>query len=348
MNKLFTPLLLAFLFTVTLSAQVVTDKQVTLITKITADWCPYCGTYGWQFTNQLKTAAQGKDGILWNVHHSGGLETPTSNALANNFGGFGQPIIYVNTDEEDLNLNSGNVAETVDLAIASIDLWSSLGAIVGMGTEAKLRDNDLTVDSKIQFYDTAEDGEFYIGLYIVQKNRVANQTSVGPNAVHHSILTNSILPNPFGEKIAEGNIEKNEEFSISANLDNLVLHNGKLEDTKVVSILWNKIGERYIFNNAREVNIVLDNTSSTVDSKNSKLDFTTLSANGEVEIKFNKTVNDKIDIQLYNVAGQKVATQFQKINGETYKVNTGDVSGNHFVTIRENNEMISKQILIIR
>ena len=63
---------------------------------------------------------------------------------------------------------------------------------------------------------------------------------------------------------------------------------------------------------------------------------------------FNKTVSDKIDIQLYNVAGQKVATQFQKINGETYKVNTGDVSGNHFVTIRENNEMISKQILIIR
>lgn len=55
-----------------IGAQNVTDIQTTLITKRTADWCPYCGSYGWQFTTQLKPKLEGKDAIMWNVHHSGG------------------------------------------------------------------------------------------------------------------------------------------------------------------------------------------------------------------------------------------------------------------------------------
>lgn len=348
MNRIFTPLLLMLIYTVNLSAQVVTDKQITLITKKTADWCPYCGTYGWQFTSQLITAAQGKDAILWNVHHSGNLMTPTSKALADNFGGFSQPLIFVNTDEQDLDLTASNVTSTVDLAIASIDLWSSLGAIVGMGSTATLQGDDLTVNSKVKFYDAAESGEYYIGMYIVQKNRVAYQQSVGQNAVHHSLLTNSILANPFGTKIADAPIGNGEEFTLTGNLNNLVLHNGKLADTKVVTIIWNKFNNRYNFVNAREVDIVLDNTSSTNDNDHSKLDFTAVSFNGEVEFTFNKDVSDDIDIQLYNVTGQKVNTQITKTDARHYKLTTNDVTGNHFVIIRNNNEMVSKQILIIR
>lgn len=348
MNRIITPLLLMLIFVVNLTSQVVTDKQITLITKKTAAWCPYCGTYGWQFTSQLITAAQGKDAILWNVHHSGDLMTPTSKALADNFGGFSQPLIFVNTDEQDLDLSASNVAATVDEAIASIDLWSSLGAIVGMGSTATLQGDDLTVNSKVKFYDTAESGEYYIGMYIVQKNRVAYQESLGSNAVHHSLLTNSVLPTPFGTKVADAPIALGEEFTLSGNLNNLVLHNGKLADTKVVTIIWNKFNNRYNFVNAREVDIVLDNTTSTSDDDLSKLDFTAVSVNGEVDFTFNKEVSDKIDIQLYNVTGQKVNAQIQKADAKHYKLTTNDATGNHFVTIRDNNEMVSKQILIIR
>jgi hypothetical protein len=348
MKKLSTILILSLALYNSLLSQAVTDKQTTLVTKITADWCPKCGTWGWEYTTKLKAAAAGKDAILWNVHHSGGLETPTSNDLANNFGGFGQPIIYLNTDADDINLTSSNVTAKVDETIEAVDLLSSLGALVGMGGEAVLLGDKLTVNSKIKFYVDAQEGQYYVGMYVVQKNKVAFQQSVGANAVHHSVLTHSILPTSFGTKIATAPIDAEEEFTLTGHLDNLVLHNGKLEDTKIVVILWNFFDNKYNFVNARELDLVLDNTSSTNEKDNHRLDFTATSQNGNIEVNFNKEVSDNVEFQLYNTTGQLLPIQYQKINEKNFRINSTNIIGNHFIFASDKGEKVTKQILVSR
>jgi hypothetical protein len=272
------------------NAQTITNTQTTIVTKVTADWCPNCGTYGWSFTKKLNEKVVGKNAIVWNAHHSGGLATTTSKAMANNLGNIGQPVFFVNTDEN-LNVNSGNLDEKVEEAILIIDGSSSLGAIAGMGSNAILQGKDLKVDTKVKFYDKIEAGEYYIGTYLVKKNLVWTQASVGPNAVHHSVLDKSLDTDPFGLKIVKAPVEKDAEFSVSTSLKDLVLHNNKLEDTKIVSVLWNKTANgKFIFINAREVNILLENTSGTTDNKIAALDFEATNAGNMINIDFNISI----------------------------------------------------------
>jgi len=81
MKKVLLPICFFFAF-LTAQAQEVPEVQKTLISKISADWCPPCGTWAWDLFHDLVNDNDNQ-AVLMAVHHSGGLETPTSNAFAN-------------------------------------------------------------------------------------------------------------------------------------------------------------------------------------------------------------------------------------------------------------------------
>ena len=51
--KQFTLLTIFCIASISLFSQEVMEVQQTLLTKRTATWCPYCGTWGWGFFEDL-------------------------------------------------------------------------------------------------------------------------------------------------------------------------------------------------------------------------------------------------------------------------------------------------------
>lgn len=346
MKKLI-PCFLLLLVAFAIGAQNVTGVQTTLITKRTADWCPYCGSYGWQFTTQLKPKLENKDAIMWNVHHSGGLATNTSKAIAANIGGSGQPLIYLNTEPDDIGLTAGNVTAKVNEVVQLVDDLSFFGAIIGMGGEAKVNvANTLTAKAKIEFYDSAESGEFYIGLYTVKKNLVAFQQSVGQNAVHHAVLDQSLTPGFFGNKVAAAPITQGAQFETSATLENLVLHNGKLEDTKVVMVIWNKVASgKYIFINAREVNLELEQTSGVGDIDQKVMNFVAQAGNGYIDVTLDCDPVKDIDFTILDINGRALRAQVKSLDARRLRLDNLQLpAGSYFVQLKSEKQVISRQV----
>jgi hypothetical protein len=346
MNKILYTLSLLFIFNF-LSAQTVTPIQTMLLTKRTADWCPNCGTWGWNFTKLVNDKTKDQDIIFWNVHHSGGLNTPTSSAMAANIGGFAQPVFFVNTDTEDLGVTSGNQNAKLNDIVDALGIYKSQGAFVGMGSDASVDSkNKVTVNAKIKFYEAVNTGEYFIGAYIVKKNLVHQQASVGASAVHHSVLSESLTPTAvFGKSIAKGPIAANKEFTTNFTYDDLKLHNGKLSDTKIVVVLWkyDTVNKKYVFNNAREVSInsIL---SSTKDEIANLFDFTPVLQGGKINLSFNQEINNPV-VSMVDITGKKIQLSTTQTSSKTVEVEALDApAGNYIIKVEGNKTYKAKQI----
>ena len=98
-------ILLLFLIALQVQSQTVSTKNWTLIHERTASWCPYCGTWGWDMKDRILTEFADEEVIFMAVHHSGDLTNPVAQQFGDNFGGFGQPIFFV--DGVNINADCG-------------------------------------------------------------------------------------------------------------------------------------------------------------------------------------------------------------------------------------------------
>ena len=130
-------------------AQEINKQQWTLFHERTADWCPYCGTWGWDFKDKLITEFAGKPVVFAAVHHSGGLANPTSIELGKNFNGTAQPIFYEGGN--DMNVSSSDQNTKLEEAKAVVEFNGSLSPFAGIGIDATLDETSdvLTIKSKV-------------------------------------------------------------------------------------------------------------------------------------------------------------------------------------------------------
>jgi hypothetical protein len=337
-------------FTSLLMAQTVTPVQTTLLSKRTADWCPNCGTWGWNFSKAVLDKTKDQDIVFWNVHHSGGLLNPTTDAIAKNLGGSYQPIFFVNTDVEDLGVSSGATSQTTALnnLQAYLDLFKTEGAFVGMGSEAIIDgSNNVKVKAKVKFYVASPVTEdFFIGAYIVKKNFVHPQASVGNTAVHHSVLSESLTPSAiFGTKIVKGPVAANKEFTVDFSYPNLKLHNGKMSDTKIVVVMWryDSVKKKYVYNNSREVS--LSTVSATKDEFNDDaFNFNPVLDNGKIHLSFNQDITNP-EVSMVDLSGKSVNLSVSLTSNKTAEVNVNPIpAGLYIIKVNANNTYKAKQI----
>ena len=71
-QRIFTLLLFFALSFSNIHAQDVPEVQRTLLTKVTATWCPSCGSWGWSFFEDIIEDNTGKATFM-GAHHSGNL-----------------------------------------------------------------------------------------------------------------------------------------------------------------------------------------------------------------------------------------------------------------------------------
>ncbi len=255
MNRIALTLLLLPLFPAFAQAQeiAVPQTQRPLITKRTASWCPLCGGWGWTFFRNLLDDNAGK-AVFFADHYDGVHTTPTSLAIAANFGGVSQPIFFLNNQNQ--NVSSGNTATARTNIRNQVNDAFASQPVVQSGIRPVLHSaaNMLSVQAKARFFQNAA-GEYYLGIYLVRKEMTGFQSGQGNNAEHKEVLWRHLTSSVFGEPIGNGAISAGTEFNVTGQVSVAGLDPSQL---RVVTVVWRKDGNTYQVINTNEEDSFLE------------------------------------------------------------------------------------------
>ena len=296
------------LFTYTLQGQVpeVQEVQKSIFTKVTATWCPNCGTWGWSFFKGLEDE-NNPNAILLKAHYSGDLQTSVAQALSSNFNATGQPNFFLNNDR--ISVSSGNIAAKLEELKNSIDENATQAPIANTALFAAIgANNDLQISTNSRFFQDAE-GEYHLGVYVTEDAIVNNQSGQGSNAVHSRILQTAVTEDAFGVLLTSGNTTSGTEFS--NNFTIALDPNWEKDNLRLVGIIWEKVGDDFQFVNAEEILGTGINLVSNENILLEKTDFNIQPNISDEAVLVNITVKENIEqaqINLYDLQGRLVHT----------------------------------------
>lgn len=289
----------------------VPKTQQSLVTKKTADWCPFCGEWGWELYKGIIEDNQAGNALILAAHFSGGLQSDASIAITSNFGGFSQPKFYLNNIDQKANFS--NISDVRGAIKSQIEGAASGTPIAQSGIRATYNDEFLLVETNTEFFKEA-DGAYFISAYLVEKEKIAYQSSVGNAAQHRFLLKSSLSESPFGDQIVDGNIVSGNKISWTSGI---ALKDAPMLDNLIVAtIIWKKEGDNYIYVNSNytdEFSEIQENTTGIANISaltDYKLYPSVVRNEVSFEIHLEKSFN-KAQLAIYNVAGQPVATVHQ-------------------------------------
>jgi hypothetical protein len=335
MKKLFTLLLL--ILSINIQAQQ-SNKNV-IISKVTADWCPNCGSWGWSFYEALKDVYSDGSAILVGVHHSGGLENPVSNWFANNLGNTYQPQFFVNNERFNV-LSSNWQQKVVEIQDVVSDAKNEVAG-VRIDFSNTYLEGDNIIHAKAQISsDNLETGDYYFGIYLFENDVIWYQSNQGNDAMHPFVLRDVMADNYYGEMYLPGlsaagvtTVEK----SYTIEDDSWIADNLGL-----LAILWKKEGSKYIVENAKAIYNVgqLSSSDELLDETIVKI----YNTPGQLNIQLDD--NSDYNLVLSNQQGQRVFRQV--MNSAASIATDGMPVGLYILTLRSGNKIISKRIFIGR
>ncbi|MEM9547435.1 MAG: T9SS type A sorting domain-containing protein [Bacteroidota bacterium] len=310
MKRLLALALFAFT-TINVNAQEISEDQWILIQKKTADWCSLCGSWGWNFKNDLLEDFEGENVVFWMVHFSSNndLDTPTAKAISNNFGSAPQPSFFIENDNQ--NVTSGTAAEKRDLINIFVETFSGNPPQAGVGSVAVFDGEKITTTSRVKFLQELAGGDYWLASYLVDDELISFQAAQSSSAVHENILMHSFHgTNYFGENVITGAVAANEEFTIDGELDFSGQTNipDYSDGYSIVTVLWARVAGEYTPVNLNRQPI------TAIVSTNDVLSNVDISAFhlGAGQVNLNITSDEKINnanISLFNINGQTVASQ---------------------------------------
>lgn len=335
--------LILILMAVQAQSQTVSNKNWTLIHERTASWCPYCGTWGWNLKDRILTEFENKEVIFMAVHHSGDLANPVSQQFGDNFGGIGQPIFFEN--HENLNANSNNIEKVISDIKGIVELQSGFSTYAGVGIKANLDEDTktLSADVKIEFFSDAEDGNYFVGLYLLEdvQNIQASRTGL---QTHKNVLRNTLLPNVFNNPMHSGFITAGTVFNFSGKLENIT---AKADKYKIVAVIWTKPDGKYRFFNANIIPVT--GIKSKTDDFNNSIDFNAYQAeSGNIIVNFDPNTVLSGNVMVSDLSGKTItsANANSTVNGRL-TLNGNFVSGVHIITYTQGNQVVSKKITLL-
>jgi len=231
--------LLAILFLMQGLAQQVAQEQRLLITKRTASWCPNCGTWGWTLFDNLVADNDGKS-VLIAAHYDGILSTAAGEEITDNFGGFYQPRFFVG--ETDQNANSGTIGTVRNTVKDQVNAAFATSPVANAGFEPVYSEGELKVAAKVKFFQAAQ-GEYFLGVYLIENNVVAYQAGIGDNAVHKKVFRESFTSGTWGQPIVNGSVNAGDEFDLNFSL---MTGDPTGYAYEVVGIIWKKENNKYV------------------------------------------------------------------------------------------------------
>lgn len=312
---LFLPMLAFFQW---LSAQDIDVPQTNkpLVTKYTASWCPNCGSWGWTLFNNL-IADNAGDALLLAAHYSGNYQNAAAVAWYENDDAFYQPVFYVNNENQ--GALSGNIASVRETVRGKVQQINGQAPAAQTGIRAQVSgDYALEVETKTRFFQNAT-GEYFLGVYLVEKSFVGYQSGQGNNAQHKQMLRLALSPGAFGALLANGSLSAGAEFEQSytlssaeiqaagiTNLDGLLTGN-----IEIATVIWKKVGGKYEAVNANSsVVSIVSSTAQPEEAARFELRPNVVSRQAAVLLELSQDIPDA-SLSLYSPHGALLRTLHQ-------------------------------------
>ncbi|MBK8654797.1 MAG: hypothetical protein IPN20_13045 [Haliscomenobacter sp.] len=156
----------------------VPGTQQSLVTKLTATWCPFCGGSAWDSYKNM-VASHGANAVVFAAHTStvSKLYSPMAVQLLNNFDlVYSQPYFFYNTKV----VGTGG-SSTENTVTTNVNNAAKNTPIVQTGMKLTFDDNsrELTVQSRSQFFQYTT-GEYFLAFYLLEKPSSKNRLPVPP------------------------------------------------------------------------------------------------------------------------------------------------------------------------
>ncbi|MBT8234319.1 MAG: Omp28-related outer membrane protein [Saprospiraceae bacterium] len=315
-------------------------SKTPVLAKVTATWCSKCGTWGWSFMEEMKSAyGQSMDAVILGVHYSGNLENPLGVWYRNNMSASGQPVFLLNN--EDQNVFSSNWSARVETVKNKIiDIASEAPAQDFNFINAYVNDADEIV-AQVNFRPhMAVDNDYYFGVYIFENNVEETQATRG-TSLHPNVLRDIISDNFYGDLVfSAGDISPANNMTREYN--KLINPSWNAQQVGLVGILWKKQGTVYEIENAAVIyNIGL------LSSNNELIDEDLITVKNRFDnIEINLEDNENYNVSLVNNIGQIIDQKQFAVS--TIIETSGLPSGIYTLHFSQDNKRLNKQIFIGR
>jgi len=226
----------------------VPETQTALITKRTATWCTICGNYAWDMMKRLQADFDTAQAVVVNAHHSSGsrLYSPIAETWIDAFqASFSQPRFYAGT--EVLGSGSPNTESAVRERISAPNEAGPVAqTAIAVSFEPETR--AMRVRARMAFFQDGDNGNYRLGLYLVERTVMEEQASRGSNVEHNNVLREAITDNPFGSILHQGaftvgqSYNTEEFFTLSEDYD--------IDNLMFVAVIWEGDEESLFYVNA--------------------------------------------------------------------------------------------------
>ncbi len=224
----------------------VPEKQMSLVTKHTATWCPICGLEAWDIQKYFLDNLDGNNAIVLTAHISSTSKLYSQTAkelLATYQNVVYQPEFFFNTTKvtgNDDAIKTG-MLDKVNQAAQQMPV-----AQTGILVTYNAATDTLKVHTNTKFFQTVE-GEYQLSILLLEREVYETQASRSSNELHRNIIRKSLNSNTFGPIIASGNTAANTEISreVAVKWNNQY----DLDNIQIVTILWKRNATKYDFVN---------------------------------------------------------------------------------------------------
>ena len=305
-------------------------QNTPVMSKVTADWCPNCGAWGWDFMEAVREEFNTTPGMVLGVHYSGGLQNETAKWWADNLNSVGQPKFYMGN--ENVSLNSSNwddkVQDVVDIAK---DAATGTPAVMYTHESILLENGMLEVVVNVTSIKPTSGGAISIGNYVYEDNVIGFQSQQGNDASHPNVLRSTMGPNFEGMTITEpGSYRFTMEISDDWNAEELGL----------LTVAWEQDASEFVMIGAASVDGI-----SQISSSENLLDSNAFTfADGSDQLTISTTESGNFSLAMNDLQGRALfSTNFE---GEAIINKAELISGIYIISIQGEKGTLNRQVFL--
>ena len=326
------------------NTQTVPNKQKSLITKITATWCPNCGGWGWSFFDDIYEDNKDK-ALIIKANYSGQLQNETAADFASNFNVNYQPYFILGNENQ--NVTSVNTATKRTEIKNQVDENFNATPIANAGMLVEKNGNTINVTTRTRFFQQTQ-GEYYLGVYVIENGVINFQQGQGSNAVHKNVLRASMSSSSFGIMIDEGTIPELSEYFHEFSID---IGNWNENNLEIAAILWERVGGSYNFVNVNSTTEI--STVGVTDLTEDEIGFnvypTLTNSDATIELAL-KNAHSNVQLDLVDTNGRTLSNIYKgrlESGKQTFEVERSlvDAKGLYYITLRSEDAVATKKII---
>lgn len=323
------------------NAQSPERKAVALITEQTCLACVNCGSWGYDFADQIQDSLNASgNGIFMGIYNVDQGITGIFGEIETFQNGTGirleQDPTFAKSGNPNFMMNvmpiSNNGTINVDLFFQRIDEFATTDPVASSAADYFISGNTITSRAKAKFW-VPTDGAYYMASYVVEDSLLYFQAGLPggfQKVAHNAVLRGSMSGSAaFGVPINTGAVTAGEE--VTRNYSIGLESDWNKDKLKMFTVIWKKDGNKYKFINAAlskagtpaSVNELADARDITLFPNPVYTDNVTLSFTAKKAMNLDLNISDIMGRIVYTSGKKAMIAGSNSMNIPTHNLSNG-------------------------